>query len=145
MVNWQSQEEVIKDGGMCFPGSCPLSLPDALIVAFGRFMHALLGLYMLVASPGFVCLVPSDICVAGNGLLPSTLTGNSSRARKNFAGQWWVNSQAGQAAHQIINLPPDLLLSESLRFTRCSHRHVSPHLTCSFLSADFGSVLWPLM
>ena len=47
MVNWQSNEEIAKDGGKCAPFE--LTSPCAHLApaeSFDRLMHTLLGLYM---------------------------------------------------------------------------------------------------
>ncbi|KAF7360172.1 hypothetical protein MVEN_00745800 [Mycena venus] len=51
MVNWQSQTEIAKDGGAYYASISPYRRSGAhfaikKIAAFGKFMHALLGLYI---------------------------------------------------------------------------------------------------
>lgn len=48
MVDWHSQAEIIKDGGSFDPLNSGAPALIRFLAAFGKFMHALLGLYMYV-------------------------------------------------------------------------------------------------
>ncbi len=60
MVNWKSPEEIANDGGTSFGCSAysAFRIAHCISVAFSRFMHTLLGVYMYVQPPNLNICAP---------------------------------------------------------------------------------------
>lgn len=124
MVEWESQTEIIHDGGGFLDidrSRYVLKLAPPRSEAFGKFMHVLLGLYMYAFSSHHM-IHDVNWTVAGSLSHRWTLIGLSFRARRPFGGLWCVYPFE-RLVHALIN-PKDFLLRWSIFPSFCSRRDV---------------------